>query len=254
MTNSVTRFSTRVDDYARYRPSYPAGVVDILNSHCGLTKTSLIADIGSGTGFLSEVFLKNGNRVLGIEPNAEMRLAAERLLAGYENFASVKATAEATTLETGSVDYITAGQAFHWFDREQAKREFARILKPGGWVVLIWNERVLDATPFLQEYEKLLLRYGTDYENVRHERVTEEIAEVFAAESFQLKSLENAQHFNLEGLKGRVRSSSYTPEPGHPDFEPMLDELEQLFNAHQRDGIVTFEYQTRVYFGHLTGW
>ena len=253
MTNSVTRFSTRADDYARYRPSYPAGVVDILASHCGLKKTSLIADIGSGTGFLSELFLKNGNRVLGIEPNAVMRLTAERLLAGYENFASLEATAEATSLETASVDFITAGQAFHWFDREKAKREFARILKPGGWVVLIWNERVLDSTPFLREYEKLLLRYGTDYENVRHERVKEEIADFFAPEWFELKSLENAQHFNLEGLKGRVRSSSYTPEPGHPDFEAMLDELEQLFNAHQRNGIVTFEYQTKVYFGHLTG-
>jgi SAM-dependent methyltransferase len=253
MMNSVTRFSNRVDDYARYRPSYPAGVTDILNVHCGLKKMALIADIGSGTGFLSEVFLKNGNRVLGVEPNAEMRLTAERLLAGYGNFASVEATAEATTLETASIDFITAGQAFHWFDREQAKREFARILKPGGWVVLIWNERVLDSTPFLQEYERLLLRYGTDYENVRHERVTEEIAQFFAPESFQLKSLENAQRFNLEGLNGRVRSSSYTPEPGHQDFEPMLDELEQLFNAHQRDGIVTFEYQTRVYFGRLTG-
>jgi SAM-dependent methyltransferase len=253
MSDTVTRFSNRAENYARYRPSYPAGVIDILKSHCGLRTTSIVADIGSGTGILSELFLKNGNRVLGVEPNAEMRLTAERLLAGYENFASIAATAEATTLETTSVDFVTAGQAFHWFEREQAKREFARILKPGGWAVLIWNERLLDSTPFLREYENLLLRYGTDYEKVRHERVTDEIAQFFAPGNFQLASLDNAQHFNFEGLKGRVMSSSYTPAPGHPDFELMLAELKQVFNAHQRDSIVTFEYQTRIYFGHLTG-
>jgi len=249
----VNRFSNRVDNYARYRPSYPAGVIDILNSDCGLKETSIIADVGSGTGILSELFLKNGNTVFGLEPNAAMRLSGERLLQSFRNFVSVDATAEATTLKPAGVDFITAGQAFHWFDRGKAKREFARILKPGGWVVLIWNERRLDSTPFLREYENLLLRYGTDYENVRHEKVAGEIAQFFAPETFQLKSLNNVQHFDFESLQGRTRSASYTPEPGNPNFDPMFAKLEEIFNAHERDGIVTFEYETKVYYGHLTG-
>jgi SAM-dependent methyltransferase len=252
MTDPVARFSNRADNYARYRPSYPAGTIDILQTDCGLKETSIIADVGSGTGILSELFLKNGNIVLGIEPNAAMRLTGERLLQGFKNFVSLDATAEATTLEPASVDLITAAQAFHWFDREKAKREFARILKPGGWVALIWNERRLDSTPFLREYENLLLRYGTDYEKVRHENVTDEIAEFFAPAIFQLKNLENAQHFDFEALKGRLLSSSYTPEQGHRNFEPMLRELEEIFHAHERGGLVTFEYETRIYYSHLT--
>lgn len=252
MTDSVTRFSNRADNYAKYRPSYPAGVIDTLKSECGLTKTSIIADVGAGTGILSELFLNNGNPVFAIEPNAAMRLAAERLLAAYPKFVSVDSTAEETTLEIGSVDFITAAQAFHWFDRKKARREFARILKPGGWAVLIWNERRLASTPFLRDYESLLLRYGTDYEKVRHEKVADEIARFFAPAAFQFKNLENFQHFDFESLKGRVLSSSYMPEQDHPNFEAMLEELKELFDTHKSDGIVSFEYETRVYYGHLT--
>lgn len=248
----VKRFSNRADNYAKYRPNYPAGVIDILKSECGLTEASRIADVGSGTGILTELFLKNGNPVFAIEPNAAMRLAAERLLAAYPKFVSVEATAEETTLETESVDFIAAAQAFHWFDREKARREFARVLKPGGWVVLIWNERRLDSTPFLCAYEDLLLHYGTDYEKVRHENVTGEIAEFFAPAAFQLRNLENAQHFDFESLKGRVLSSSYMPEQDDPNFEPMLGELKKLFDTHNSNGIVSFEYETRVYYGHVT--
>jgi SAM-dependent methyltransferase len=247
----VKRFSNRADNYARYRPGYPVDVIELLKSDCGLKETSIIADVGSGTGILSKLFLENGNMVFGVEPNAAMRLFAERQLQGFENFSSVDATAEATGLDEGSVDFITAGQAFHWFERDKAKREFARILKPRRWVVLIWNERRLDSTPFLRDYENLLLRYGTDYETVRHEKVAGELAQFFAPEIFQLKDFENVQHFDLESLKGRVLSASYTPEPGHRDFEPMLTKLEEVFNEHERHGTVSFEYETRVYYGHL---
>ena len=252
MSDPVARFSNRVENYAKYRPGYPAGVLDILESECRLTNASIIADVGSGTGILSEIFLKNGNPVIGIEPNAAMRQAAEGLLSGFENFVSVDATAEATTLKPASVDFVTAGQAFHWFDRDKAKLEFARILKPGGWVVLIWNERRLDSTPFLRDYEKLLLLYGTDYNQVRHENVAGEIEHFFAPHTFKLKSLENAQHFDFASLKGRTRSASYTPEPGSPNFEPLFAQLEELFNTHENNGTITFEYDTRVYYGHLT--
>ena len=251
MSDPLTRFSNRSDNYAKFRPGYPAGVIEILKDDCGLTETSVIADIGSGTGILSELFLQNGNSVVAIEPNAAMREVAERLLQRYEKFRSIKAAAEATTIETASVDFVTAAQAFHWFDRAQAKREFARILKPEGWVVLIWNERRLDSTVFLRAYEDLVLRYGTDYEKVRHEKVTGEIAEFFSPESFELQTLENAQHFDFESLKGRLLSSSYAPDQGHPKFAPMLEGLKGIFDANQHDGIVSFEYETKVYYGHL---
>lgn len=251
MSDSVARFSDRAENYARHRPGYPAGVLQILASDCGLSEKSVIADVGSGTGILTELFLKNGNTVFGIEPNAAMRLTAERLLKSREKFLSVDGTAEATTLPSQSVDFVTAGQAFHWFDREKCRHEFERILKPGGWVVLIWNERRLDSTQFLRQYENLLLRYGTDYEKVRHENVAGEIADFFFPQTFRSQTLENEQHFNLESLKGRLRSSSYTPNPEHPNFKPMLQELEELFQSNQKNGIVSFEYQTRVYYGHL---
>jgi SAM-dependent methyltransferase len=251
MSDPLLRFSNRSDNYAKFRPGYPAGVIEILKYHCGLNETSVIADIGSGTGILSEMFLQNGNSVFAIEPNAAMRQVAERLLERYEKFRSINAAAEATTLETESVDFVTAAQAFHWFDRARAKREFARILKPEGWVVLIWNERRLDSTVFLRAYEDLLLRYGTDYEKVRHEKVTGEIAEFFSPERFVLQTLDNAQHFDFESLKGRLLSSSYAPDQDHPKFAAMLEELKGIFDANQHDGIVSFEYETKVYYGHL---
>ena len=251
MSDPLTRFSNRSDNYAKFRPGYPAGVIEILKGDCGFSEISVIADIGSGTGILSELLLQNGNSVVAIEPNAAMREVAERLLQRYEKFRSINAAAEATTIETASVDFVTAAQAFHWFHRAQAKREFARILKPEGWVVLIWNERRLDSTVFLRAYEDLLLRYGTDYEKVRHEKVTGEIAEFFSPESFELQTLENAQHFDFVSLKGRLLSSSYAPDQGHPKFVPMLEELEAIFDANQKDGIVNFEYETKVYYGHL---
>jgi SAM-dependent methyltransferase len=251
MTDPITRFSNRAENYAKYRPGYPAELLTILKSECGLTERSTIADVGSGTGILSEVFLRNGNKVFGIEPNAPMREFAERDLHQFPNFVSVDASAEATTLERGSIDFITAGQAFHWFDQGKTKREFTRILKPGGWVVLIWNERRIDSTPFLRDYENLLLRYGTDYQKIRHENVAADIEGFYAPERFKLKSVENIQHFNLESLKGRSYSASYTPEPGDPNFELMISDLEQIFNTSQSDGIVDFEYDTRIYYGHL---
>ena len=149
MSDSTRRFSSRVDNYVKYRPSYPPEVVELLAAECGLTPGALVADIGAGTGLLAELFLQNGYRVLGVEPNREMRQAGERLLGDYPHFTSIDGTAEVTTLADKSVDIITAGQAFHWFDREKARAEFARILRPGGWVALVWNERRVDATPFL---------------------------------------------------------------------------------------------------------
>ncbi|HEX8686675.1 MAG TPA: class I SAM-dependent methyltransferase, partial [Pyrinomonadaceae bacterium] len=195
----TTRFSSRVADYVKYRPGYPAEVLRLLEAECGLTAESVVADVGSGTGLLSELFLKNGNRVYGVEPNAEMREAGERLLAAYANFVSVDGRAEATTLEDGSVDFVTAGQAFHWFDPAGARREFARILRPGGWVVLAWNDRRTAGTPFLEGYERLLLEYGTDYREVSVKYMEESsLSTLFGAARMRTGDFVNEQVFDFE--------------------------------------------------------
>lgn len=253
IADPLKRFSTRVENYARYRPTYPQAVVRLLEEECGLTPDSVVADIGSGTGLLSELFLKNGNRVIAIEPNREMREAGERLLRSYANFESVAAAAEATTLDEQSVDFISAGQAFHWFDLDRARVEFSRILKPEGWVVVVWNERRTDSTPFLVAYERLLKTYGTDYEEVSRKYADDTlIYPFFGGSRVHLKTFENRQVFDFESLKGRVLSASYTPEPGHPNHERMLAELAAVFEAHSEKGRVSFDYDTKVYYGKLS--
>lgn len=248
---TASRFDDRVENYVAYRPKYPAGVIDFLRDELGLTPKSVVADVGSGTGILSELLLKAGCQVVGVEPNDAMRGAAESRLKSFAEFRSVKGTAEATTLEGASADFVTAAQAFHWFDAEGARAEFRRILKPGGWVVLVWNMRRTDSTVFLRDYENLLREFGTDYAQVNCEQVSEErIAQFFVGE-FGSKSLDNFQSFDFSGLRGRLLSSSYVPLEGHPKFEPMLAALRRLFDAHQRDGRVRVEYDAKLYYGRL---
>jgi SAM-dependent methyltransferase len=251
MTNDHTgRFSTRVADYVKYRPHYPPAVLRLLEDECGLTSTSVVADVGSGTGLLSELFLKNGNRVYGVEPNREMREAGERLLSSYTNFVSVDGRAEATTLEDACVDFVTAGQAFHWFDPPHARVEFKRILRDSGWVVLVWNDRRTAGTPFLEDYERLLLEYGTDYKEVSVKYAEESmLAALYGRSEMRAKTFDNEQVFDFDGLRGRHASSSYSPEPGHPNFDPMMRELEALFRRHERDGRVVVAYDTKVFYG-----
>jgi SAM-dependent methyltransferase len=252
MTDATQRFSSRVENYIKYRPGYPNGVVETLRSECGLTADSIVADIGSGTGILTEMFLRNGNAVYGIEPNREMREAAERLLKDYPRFRSVAAQAEETRLDDAGVDFVTAGQAFHWFDREKTRREFARILRPHGWIALIWNERVTTTTPFLVAYEQLLKDYSTDYEQVDHRRIDDDVIRAFfGSDDFRLKQFKNAQVFDYEGVKGRLLSSSYAPEEGRPNYQPMIAELERIFQTYKDEGRVVFEYVTQMYYGQL---
>ena len=252
MSKSPTaRFSDRVNNYVRYRPGYSPEVIELLCSECGLLPSHSVADIASGTGLFTRLLLENGNSVFAVEPNAEMREMGNRELAAYKTLISVAGTAEETTLESGSVDFVTAAQAAHWFDLRRARAEFVRILKPEGWCVLIWNERRTDATPFLREYEQLLLTYGTDYKEVRHERTTAVIHEFFAPLPCQERVFDLRQRFDYEGVAGRLNSSSYVPVEGHPSYAPMMRELKRIFHAHAREGAVEFEYNTRVYYGHL---
>jgi len=249
--NATSRFSDRVENYVLYRPGYPPPAREVLKDQCGLVPEHVIADIASGTGKWTQMLLENGNAVFGVEPNEEMRQAGERLLRNFPKFTSVAGKAEATTLADASVDFVTAAQAAHWFDRAAARREFRRILKPGGWLVLLWNERRLEGTSFLRAYEQLLLTYGTDYADIRHERTTAEMHEFFDPEPFEERVFPMRQDFDYGGLEGRLLSSSYAPVAGHPQHEPMLAELRRIFHEHAVHGCVGFEYRTRVYYGHL---
>ena len=251
-TNAKQRFSNRVEDYVRYRPGYPVGVLGYLSENCGLHGKHVIADIGSGTGLLSKLFLDNGNHVYGVEPNAEMYAAGEEFLHNYPNFSGVKGSAEDTTLAEHSVDFVVAGQAFHWFDPVVSRNEFARILKPGGWVVVLWNERLLDTTSFLRDYEALLHRFGTDYAKVSDSYPRrEQMRLFFGSENFLSHHFPNAQDFDFEGLSGRLRSSSYAPAADQANFPQMMNELKHIFAAYQHNGKVRFDYRTRIYAGTL---
>ena len=251
MLDPTKRFSNRVENYLKYRPRYPAAIIPLLESECGLTRETVIADIGSGTGFMTELFLKHGNRVFGIEPNEEMRSAGERLLAKYPKFFSLNTTAETTTLPDNSIDLIISGQAFHWFDRQKAKVEFARILKPEGWLVLVWNGFRVESSPLMRGYQELLLRYGTDYQEVSREIEGCDIEAFFSPEKCRRARFDFKQVFDFEGLKGRLLSASYAPEQTAPRFGQMIDELRAVFEANQGDGTVDFDYETEVYYGQL---
>lgn len=246
------RFSLRVDDYRRYRPGYPATLFDHLRRRCGLERGQAVADVGAGTGIFSRLLLDRGLRVFAVEPNADMRAAAQTELAGCRHCSVVAGEAEATTLPSQSVDHVVAAQAFHWFDRSRVREEFARILRPAGWVMLVWNDRRVDSTPFLADYERLLRSLGTDYAAVQERVPGSADLEPFFVRDFSASSFYYEQVFDLPGLEGRLRSSSYALAPGEPGFEAMLDQLRALFARHQRDGRVVFEYDTRVYCGRLS--
>jgi len=248
----ILRFSGRVDNYVKYRPRYPRQVIETLQEECGLASSSVIADIGSGAGALTELLLQNGNQVFAVEPNREMREAAERLLGKYSGFRSIEGRSEATALDEQSVDFVVVGQAFHWFDLQVTRREFLRILKPLGWAMVVWNEREFQTTPFLMAYDQLLQRYAPDYAREKHKSVYDTaLADFYGAGGFTERTFCYHQEMDFAGVKGRLQSSSYTPEPCHPNHEPMMAELLKIYQAHEVDGRVTFRYITRMYYGRL---
>ena len=251
-SDPTERFSSRVGNYVRYRPGYPAQVLDVLRDYCRFAVDAVVADIGSGTGIFTELLLSNGNRVYGVEPNADMRAAGERFLSRFSNFVSINGIAEQTTLPCGSMDFVTCAQAFHWFDRQKTRQEFARVLRPQGWIVLIWNDRQTDSTPFLRDYELLLQDFATDYAEVRHKEFDlAKVRDFIGSGTAELTVLENRQVFDYEGLRGRLLSSSYAPEEGDSRHEPMLRRLEEIFQRHQSAGNVSFVYDTQIYCAQL---
>ncbi|WP_143306103.1 class I SAM-dependent methyltransferase [Chitinophaga vietnamensis] len=246
---NTERFSSRVDNYVKYRPHYPDALIPYLEKEAGLLKTTIVADIGAGTGISALPFLHNGNPVMAVEPNAEMRERMISLLQRYPQFTAITGTAERTTLPDHSVDLIVAGQAFHWFDAAAAKAEFRRIARPGAHVALIWNKRSM-STPFEKDYEKLLQRFGTDYKEVNHKNVgASQLANFFAPHPYIHHTFQNAQLFDFTGLKGRLLSSSYAPDEHHPAYTPMIKALEDIFEQHQENRMVKFHYDTQLYLG-----
>jgi SAM-dependent methyltransferase len=247
------RFSDRVGDYIRYRPHYSPDVVKALQQACGLTSEQVIADVGCGTGLLAEILLENGNRVIGVEPNLEMRQAGMQYLSRFTSFRMVAGSAENTTLPDASVGFVVAAQAFHWFRPEPTRKEFSRILKPGGWAVLIWHDRDTESTPFLRAYEDFLVRYATDYTIVAHNKVANygALERFYSPSPMQFIVQHTRQQFDFEGLRGRLLSSSYAPREGIA-AEAMLRELPELFSKYAEHGRVIFEYETKIYCGHLT--
>ena len=247
--DAIERFSSRVSDYVKYRPSYPGALCAFLSRELGVHEGAVVADIGSGTGIFARPLLEAGCVVHCVEPNREMREAAERLLGAMSGFRSVSGTAEATTLRDASVDLATAAQAFHWFDPEKAAAEFGRILRPGGRAALVWNTRVTRGTPFLEAYERLLAEFGTDYAAVRHDRGEQDRLRRFFGGEFERRTFANAQRLDLEGLRCRLLSASYTPAADDPRRLAMLDAVERLFRRHEQGGAVVIDYETELYWG-----
>ncbi|MFL9872067.1 class I SAM-dependent methyltransferase [Paraburkholderia megapolitana] len=252
--DSTQRFTDRVADYVKYRPTYPRDVVDFLHGECGVAGDARVADIGAGTGISTKLFLDAGHPVVAVEPNQAMRTAADAWLGSAPSYRSVAGTAEATTLDAGSVDLVIAGQAFHWFNPVTVRDEFARILTTQGRVALFWNSRLLTGSVFLEEYEALLQRYGVGYR---------EVADTYGDDATMVRwfgprfvgsgCFPNAQQLDFDGLKGRLMSSSYAPKEGHPNHAPLLAALRNLFERTEQHGTIEFRYDTRVYVGRATG-
>ena len=249
MSKSTERFTLLAQDYIKYRPHYPKEIVKLLVKECGLNKNTIIADVGSGTGILAKLFLDNGNKVYGVEPNQAMREVAENYLKDYRQFHSLSGTAEATTLADQCIDLITVGTAFHWFDAIKTKHEFRRILKVGGWVVLVWNVRDVEQSALVANYEKLILNYSTDYKTSQaHAFDKTAVKEFFSPNEMKIQTFPNVQYFDWPGLKGRLLSASYSLRPGDHHYEKMIAELKEIFERHQKNGLVEFLYQTKVYY------
>lgn len=245
------RFSSRVENYIKYRPSYPEEVITTLQLEIGLMENDVVADIGSGTGISAKLFLENGNTVYGVEPNEPMRKAAEGLLSEYKQFHSVHGSAEVTNLEDNSIDLIVCAQAFHWFNLQNTKQEFQRIANNNAHLSLIWNDRK-ETAPFQIDYEKLIQEFAIDYNEISHRNITATmIDEFYTPNSCKKFVLDYEQQFDLEGLIGRIISSSYMPNEGDENFPQLKNTIVNLFDKYKQNEIVTFAYNTIIFLGKI---
>lgn len=245
------RFRGRVADYERGRPGYPEALFDRVVELAGLRPGMAVADLGSGTGLASEPLLRRGLRVFAVEPNDEMRAAALRNLGGRPGYVSLGGRAEATGLDDGSIDLALAAQAAHWFDPRATRRELRRILRKGGRLALVWNARRATGTPFVEAYEALLLRHGTDYGEVGHRGLSDEKLRAFFGGSFERDRFENVQRLDRDGLRARLLSSSYVPAAGEEGHDAMMVDLDECVARYAVDGLVDLLYDVDLFFGAL---
>lgn len=247
--DSVRRFSNRADWYARYRPGYPPSVLSVIKKEIGLDPGDAVADVGSGTGMLSRLFLENGNRVYGIEPNARMRVYAERALGNFRKFISVAGSAERTTLRRGAVDLIAVGQALHWFDPPKAAKEFSRISRPGGHLCVVYNERGND--PFGRAYAGIIRRHEVDRPEVLHPDARRR-ARFFRDGRYSKSTVPNEQVLDFGGFLGRLVSNSFMPFPDDEDsFARLKEDAARTFEKFSSDGRVTLRYRTDIFIGRI---
>lgn len=250
MSIHAKRFTGKAEDYAKYRPGYPEQIISLLETKTGFDSSKDIADVGCGTGILSKLFLNNGNLVFGVEPNEDMRKKSEKLLGKFINFISVDGTAEETHLATNSVDMISVGQAFHWFDHKKTKKEFKRILRKDGYIVIIWNERK-NNTPLMKAINNILKSIGHEHHDAENDLMDKELLSTFfGADKVASSTFPNFQMLDLAGLKGRIQSISYVPESGSEN-KRIMNEIKDLFERYNNGGMVKVEYTTRVYYGNL---
>jgi SAM-dependent methyltransferase len=246
------RFTGRVEAYRRYRSRFPREIIPVLQQRCGLTPASLVADIGAGTGMLAEIFLENGNTVLAVEPNAEMRAACAELSSTHPALTCIDGTAEVTGLPGDSIDFIAVGRAFHWFDREKCRPEFMRILRPGGWVVIASSGPRRGPDGVSRDHELLLREHGLDYTALRHRyNVDEAVRDFFAGSEPEQVDFQGLENLAYEELEGHTLSLSVTPQPGHRKFPAFQEALRGYFDRYQFGGKIALPMRCRVVFAQL---
>jgi ubiquinone/menaquinone biosynthesis C-methylase UbiE len=249
MEDFTQRFTGRADAYSKYRPTYPTRILGILKEKIAFDSSKIIADLGSGTGILSKLFLEHGNWVFGVEPNEDMRNKAEASLVGFSKFISVNGTAENTTLKDRSIDLISIGQALHWFDPVKSWKEFKRIVNENGWLCVVYNDRKSDSE-VMRKYESIVKKYSRN--RPRMERIEGDVlSDFYPAWSFEKYLLSNDQVLDFEGLMGRLSSASYMPQPGDDEFLSVKEELKEMFDKDRVDDKITLFYETNVILGRI---
>ncbi len=250
--DAKTRFTGRASDYAGNRPRYPAELINRLTAMIGLRRDWIIVDMGCGTGISSEPFLHAGCRVIGVEPNPDMRRQALDALGGQERFRIVEGSAEESGLPSRCADLYVAGQALHWFDLEAASAEARRLLKPPHRAVLMWNDRRSDASLFMGAY----CAFTTDEcpkraETRRGERGPEAFDRFFGGRTWTELSIRHSRDLSWEGLLGGFHSCSYAPPRDSPEAHRLTPLLRAIFDQYARGGLVRMEYELKAYVGDI---
>jgi ubiquinone/menaquinone biosynthesis C-methylase UbiE len=249
MKNSIGLFSDKAEIYNKYRLGYPNEILQYLYGY-GFDSNSIIADIGSGTGKLTRIFVENGNKIYAVEPNDNMRLIAENDFKENKNFISIIADAENTTLQNNSIQFIVVGQAFHWFNKDETMKEFKRIITENGVLMLIWYTAKYD-TQFLKKYEEIL-KFNPDYKGDIHKsKYTDEDLEKLFAKEFKKIKCHNNVEIDFDNVLGRFMSSSYSPKTGTELYNKSFNELRKIFDKYEMDNKIIFKYEMEIYIGRI---